>query len=121
MENQIMSEFTNDDVELLDYPQVAEPSTENHLSTRTPYSAIEISVIDSLSGNPIPHALISFDSLLQTGRCDSNGFFHLNNIPHGKIPVDVIMPGYIACSVVAECTAASHKIQIMMDRSRQLL
>lgn len=121
MENQNMSEFINDEIDVLDYPQVEKISEERGVSKATTFSSLEIIVLDSLSGKAIPHALVSLDTVSRTGKCDERGQVMFNMIPTGSIPVDVIVPGYIAGSVVATCNSGTHCVEIQMDRSKQLL
>ncbi len=62
------------------------------------FTVLELLVSDLETGRPISHAMVSMDTIDRTAVCDSEGRVYIYKILTGTYPVDVIVPGYIACT-----------------------
>ncbi|SKB73221.1 peptidase associated/transthyretin-like domain-containing protein [Daejeonella lutea] len=79
---------------------------------------LELTVIDSESGKPISKAMISIDTQGRTAICDDQGNAVLQDVLSGRFVLDVIVPGYIANSVLIRVSAQEQeKIIIRMIRN----
>lgn len=82
------------------------------------FTDVELSVIDSETGKPIPKAMISIDALERTAICDEEGKTMVQKVMSGRFIVDVIFPGYIASSTVSHfSTRQTNKLIIKMVRN----
>ena len=75
------------------------------------YTDLELIVTDSVTGRPIPQAMISIDLIGRTAVCDTQGRVLLQEVLSGTVILDVIVWGYIACSTKV----------FLPDRDRNLL
>lgn len=66
---------------------------------------LELTVVDSDSGKPISKAMISIDTQGRTAVCDGQGTAVLPDILSGRFVLDVIVPGYIANSILVRVSA----------------
>jgi len=63
------------------------------------FGILNLTVVDSASGRPVSHALISIDSIGKTAVCGHCGKVSLNDLNSGKYFVDIISPGFIAQTI----------------------
>jgi len=75
------------------------------------YTDLDLIVTDSVTGKPIPQAMISIDLISRTAVCDNQGRALLQKVLSGTVILDVIVWGYIACSTKV----------FLPDRDRNLL
>jgi hypothetical protein len=60
---------------------------------------LNLTVVDSVSGRPVSHALISIDNIGKTAVCGPSGKVSLNNLKPAKYLLDIISPGFIAQTI----------------------
>ncbi len=75
------------------------------------FTDIELVVTDSLTGKPVPQAMISIDSISRTAKCDNQGKAIIQGVLSGIVILDVIVWGYIANTTKV----------FLSDRDRNLL
>jgi hypothetical protein len=62
------------------------------------FTDLELFVRDSETGRSISKAMIGIDAIARTAVGDDRGNVFIDNILEGTYTVDIIVPGYIACS-----------------------
>lgn len=60
---------------------------------------LNLSVVNSASGRPVSHTLISIDDIGKTAICGPCGKVSLNDLNSGKYLLDIISPGFIAQAI----------------------
>lgn len=75
------------------------------------FTDIDMVVTDSVTGKPVPQAMISIDSISRTAICDNQGKALIQGVLSGIVILDVIVWGYIASSTKVH----------LSDRDRNLL
>ena len=76
---------------------------------------LNLSVIDSASGRPVSHALISIDDIGKTAICGPCGKVSLNDLNSGKYLLDIISPGFIAQTISLNIHASgSYELEVKM-------
>ncbi|MES3017328.1 MAG: hypothetical protein V4721_06095 [Bacteroidota bacterium] len=69
------------------------------------FSDLDLSITDSETGKPISKAMISIDTQGRTAICDAVGKIRLQKVLSGNFVLDVIVPGYIAASIMIYLSA----------------
>jgi hypothetical protein len=76
---------------------------------------LNLSVIDSASGRPVSHALISIDSIGKTAVCGACGKVSLHDLNSGKYLLDIISPGFIAQTISLSIhTTGTYELEVKM-------
>lgn len=86
--------------EYLDYSVLPE-NIFSHTETKEEilaYTDLDLVVTDSVTGRPVPQAMISIDSRSRTAVCDNEGRTLIKGVLSGIVILDVIVWGYIASS-----------------------
>jgi len=76
------------------------------------FTDLELFVSDSETGRSISEAMIGIDAIARTAVGDYRGKVFIDNILEGTYTVDIIVPGYIACS--KQIYLSSDKINRML-------
>ncbi|WP_411274108.1 hypothetical protein [Daejeonella sp.] len=86
--------------EYLDYSIISENAfilTERNEEVSS-YTDLDLVVTDSVTGKPIPKAMISIDLISRTAICDNQGKALIPGVLSGIVSLDVVVWGYIASS-----------------------
>lgn len=76
---------------------------------------LNLFVVNSESGRPVSHALISIDSIGKTAVCGPCGKVSLNDLNSGKYLLDIISPGFIAQTISLNIHAnGSYELEVKM-------
>jgi len=76
---------------------------------------LNLSVVNSASGRPVSHALISIDDIGKTAICGPCGKVSLNDLNSGKYLLDIISPGFIAQTISLNIHASgSYELEVKM-------
>ncbi|MES2873115.1 MAG: hypothetical protein V4708_05290 [Bacteroidota bacterium] len=77
---------------------------------------LELVVTDSLTGMPVPRAMISIDSQCLTAVCDDEGKASIPEVLSGHLILDVIIWGYRASSMRLFLSGRKKSLHIKMIR-----
>lgn len=79
-------------------------------------------VVDSVSGQPVPHALVKLDAPTpRAALTDSEGKFQFEGLPAGSATLEAERPGFLTQDPYARWYPASLEVQLAPDRSPVLL
>ena len=79
------------------------------------FGTLNLSVVDSSTGRPVSHALISMDSIGKTAVCGPCGKVTLNDLNSGIYLLDIISPGFIAQTISLSIhDTGSHELEVKM-------
>lgn len=107
----IDSAVLHDDVVVEDYPAIGK-------DILTGVFELELIVIDSDTGRPVPGALIGIDSVNRIGTCSDVGRVFINELLVGHYVIDVIKIGYAASLLtidVYESGAHTHVVRMQSN------
>lgn len=82
------------------------------------FTSLELFVSDSETGRAISTAMIGIDTIARTAVGDDRGNVFIDNILEGAYTVDIIVPGYVACSTQIYLSANTrNQMSIKMIRN----